>query len=404
MSVYGEFVRNPWNFLFRTLMIRVDEKSVESMVKDGLSDLNYRSLLLYVNNARLTKNDELNYDVLRRVDNFTVIMYIFDLDAYIIDSPFGIDNSSMSNITVITKQCSNSYDVVKEKSIYGLCNIYSIMTRTFKVVYNAYNSTVYIEGNKSSQFHLFQRIDRWIGKASMRIYSTLRYDKAKPRFVNPVMPPAIPIAPNTQPMYKTIQVRNRVMENHSYGIDLLNKIFDSDKFTAASLYTKVPVYKTGISVVDLSNIDSYLTNKRIGTMIDRSYDNNIKSYSNRSFTYGTFIILKDCLIGLFVGSNSRTPFEGIGHSKQSVFVYMNHYCYYIGRTYLSYTFTGKIVSIADRNNSSSLNIDVDDMSYTIYGDFNRSCNKALISGDITSGFCRQYLYKDIHSNLNLVYK
>lgn len=389
-------------------MIKVEEKHIEDMVKTGLSDVNYRSLLLYSNNAHSQYNSELTYDLLASVSNITIVIYIFDLDAYIIDNPYSIANSCMSNITVITKQCSNSYDVTKEKSIYGLCNIYSILTRTFKLVYNAATSTVYIEGNKSSKYHFFQRIERWTGKASMRIYSTSRYYKhrTKSKFVNKDMPPAVPIPVNTEPMYKTIRLRQRVIEDRSYGLELMEKILSSDKFTAASLYTKTPVYRTGISVKDLSNIDTYiLENKKIGTLVDRAYDNQIKSYSCRYLSYGTLIVLKDALIGLFVNSNSKTPFQCIGQSRECIFVYMNHYCYYIGRTYAtSYTFTDMRVTITEGTGTSSLDIDVGTMEYTVYGDFRKTCKKPLIPADAEEGFCRQYLYKDIHDNLNLVYK
>lgn len=409
MSTYSEFVRNPWNFLLRTLMVKVDEKAIEAMVKHGTSDVNYRNLLLYQNNPHSAVKQVLSYDMLSNVTNITVVMYIFDLDAYIIDNPYNITYSCMSHITVITKQCTNSYDVVKDKSMYGLYNLYCVLSRTFKIVYNADNSKVYLEGNSSSKFHLFQRIDKWTGNASIRIYSTTRCSMAKPKFVNGICPPVVPVPSNTEPLYSFISLPQRVIEDHSYGLDVLNKILSSDKFTAASLYMTRPIYSTGISVQDLANIDKYiLENKKIGILTERNYDNNIKSYSCRLMSYGTLIVLKDTLIGLFINSNSKTPFESVGQSRECVFMYMNHYCYYIGRTDRTlYTFNNSTVSIYEAckdSTTSKLSICLKDMSYVLYGDFIRSCNTALIPSDTQFGVCRQYLYRNINDNLNFIYR
>ena len=392
----------------RTLMIKVDEKKIEAMIKDGRSDVNYRNILLYVNNAHMDINEELSFDKLSSVNNITTIIYIFDLDTYIIDNPYDITYSAINNIAIITKEYSQYSCVVCDKSIYGLGNLYCILTRDFKMVYNAADSTIYLEGNKSSRYHFFQGIDRWIGKASMRIYSTTRYDAAKIKFVNSEPPAVTTIKTNTEPLYKHIALRTRTIEDHSYGLDLLKQILASDKFTAASLLTKVPVYRTGISIKDLSEIDAFIEAVKVGTPIDRKYDNKIKSYGCRLMAYGTFIVLKDAFVGLFVNSNSRVPFECIGQSRECMFIYMNHYCYYIGRSYYtSYVFTGTHVCIyenKDSKTSSKLYIDVADMSYRILGDFIRTCNKPLIPTDSTQGVCRQYLYKDIHPNMNILFK
>lgn len=457
MSTYDSFTINPWNFLLRTLMIKVNQKDVERMIKDGISDVNYRSLLLYQNNCFSKSYDVLSYDVLQSVMNITVIIYIPDLDAYIIDNPYNITYSCMSNITVITKQCSNNYDVVKEKSLYGLNNLYSILTRTFKIIYNASESTIYIEGNPSSKFNLFQRIERWYGKACIRIYSTDRCSSSQIKFVNNEFPQIIPIPINIDmPMYDYISLQPRTMEEHSYGLELLNEILESkkdngnggfelDKFKAASLYTMTPVYKTGISVDDLANIDTYLkkncreikTNpvntkkmeveedeikkftrtkinrenvekEKIGTITNRDFDNGITSYSCRLMSYGTIIVLKDALVGLFVNSNSRTPFKGMGQSRECIFMYMNHYCYYIGRSYCTlYTFNDTVTSIyesAHEITTSKICLNLKTNKYVAYGDFVKSCKRPLIPAESREGEFKQYLYRNINENLNLIYK
>ena len=112
MSTYSDFVRNPWNVLLRTLMIKVDEKKIEAMIKDGRSDVNYRNILLYVNNAHMDINDELSFDTLSSVNNTTTIIYIFDLDTYIIDNPYDITYSAINNIAIITKEYSQYSCVV----------------------------------------------------------------------------------------------------------------------------------------------------------------------------------------------------------------------------------------------------------------------------------------------------
>lgn len=408
MSTYSEFVRNPWNFILRTLMIKVEEKAVEDMVKNGTSDVNYRSLLLYASNPHEMYNDELSYDVLSRVSNITVVMYIFDLDAYIIDNPYSITSSCMNNITVITKQCSNSYDVTTDRSMYGLCNLYGVFTRSFKYVYNASTSTIYIEGSSSSQYHFFQRIERWTGKASLRIYSTSRSSMPKTKFVNGEFPAVVPVPCNTEPMYSFLKLPKRVLEDHSYGLDLLEKIITVDKFTAAALYTKSTVHKTGISVSDLANIDKSRLLSRLGVFTTRDYDNKIKSYSCRLLSYGTLVILEDAVIGLFINSNSKTPFECSGQSRECIFVYMNHYCYYIGRTtHLAYTFNSNRVTLSESQNdvyTSEFEIMLADMSYSLYGNFVKSCKSPLTPSETRFGTCKQYLYKDIHENLNLIGK
>lgn len=408
MSLYAEFISNPWNFITKRLKITVYQKELEILIKNSLSDYNYRSLLLYQNSHLEKDKDELTYDKLSIVGYITVFIYIFDLDTYIIENPVDIRNSCISFFTVINKNYSQSESVLFDKTCYGLKGMYYTLARDFKVVYNSSDSTVYIEGNPSSQFHFFRGIKRFLGKCSIRIYSTGRYQKPCASLKDDFEPPQIErIINNIEYLYPEISLRLRLIEDKSYGLEHLSKLLNEDSKTAYKFLTVTPVYKTGITINDLGEVSEILDKMNIGIRTKSDYVNPEKNYEDRYFNYGYVGILEDTLIGLFFNSNSKKPMRNSYGYREAIFIYMNQYCYFIGKTNPSifYSISENSILIQESNGESVISeykTEIDKGEYYLVGNWKRITKLALLPSDKTLGKSTSLYYRDTNRNLNLV--
>lgn len=450
-SVYQEFKSNPWNFLSKRLKVVVNEKELEESVKYNLSDLNYRNLLLYQNNGLIELKEDLNYERLIDVNSITVIIYLFDLDTFIIENPFNIERSCISKLTIINPKFSQSDIIVKDSSCYGLDNVYYIINRDFKLIYNPKDSKTYIEGNSNSKFWFFKNIKYFNCLSSIRIYSTKDILSFKDIWKSSeIMPSDVMELNNTVPLYPQYQLRTRLIESKSYGLYYLKEFLESDPEKANEMLMNEPIYKTGISVIDLNHIKEILKTFNIGKDVDFSYKVNSKAYRERLENYGFIGIFKDALVGLFFNSNSKKPFLYTSGIRTSTFFYLNHYCFFIGRCYdIYYTFNKStilldefykhkkcsilkitlkenksskknIIDVNDSNNDNEMEeeeindstnsnndnnewLDLNkDFNYELMGSWKKVCNKDLLPNDNINGKCKILLYKETNNNLNLV--
>ena len=144
---------------------------------------------------------------------------------------------------------------------------------------------------------------------------------------------------------------------------------------------------------------------------ERSYKR-IVLYKNRLNNYGYVAILEDCFICLFFNSNSKSPFMNNTKKRESIFVFMNQYCYFIGRTSSKFTYSFNenrtlFCEYSDYyfNEFRTSYIKMkNDNTYKIRGDFKRTCNLPIIFNDKQIGKYKEiYLINTIPS-LNIVEK
>lgn len=406
MSIYNEFKRNPWNFLFRKLKVSVNEKELEQQILAGTSDMNFRNILLYQNNGLSPYNDHLNYETLLDGDGITTIMYLFEADTYIIDIPRDIEASCIHTLAIINRAYSQWDTIQIDNSCYGPNDIYSLVSRHFKLVYNCMDSTVYLEGSPSSSFWFFKKIKCFRCKASIRIYSTglgiFAKDSVSP---DDQMPTITSIDNNSYQMYPYLSLPIRTIEGISYGLDYLNQFFNCDSSQAYKMLMKTPVYKTGISIGDMTRIKQIISSFKIGTLIDRNYETNVSSYESRLSTYGFIAYLKDAVVGLFFNTNSKMPFfHSTGH-RESIFFYLNHYCYFIGKTPISfdYSFSEFTVKLYEKNIMESTSVlTIKNDEYKLMGDWKITCGEPLTFSDSTKGNCTCEYYSNVNPVCTLV--
>ena len=410
MSIYNEFKRNPWDFLIRNLKININEPKLEEQILAGTSDMNLRNILLYQNNGLSPCNDPLNYEDLLCGLGITTILYLFEMDTYVIDIPKNIEASCIHTLAIINKTYSQWDTIQIDSSSYGSRNMYSLISRHFKLIYNCKNSSVYLEGNPSCSFWFFKKVKHFQCKASIRIYSTRkeRYAK-KVGWQNEQMPSITNLDNNTMKLYPEMSIPIRTIDGKSYGLDHLRHFFNSNQSDCYKLLMESPVYKTGISISDMSRIKEIISTFNIGTLIDKNYENNNKTYESRLATYGFIAYLKDTVIGLFFNTNSKSPFcHSTGH-RESTFFYLNHYCYFIGRIPPSfeYSFSEATIKFHERKKIVLSALDerlIEDISvlkvksdhYTLMGDWKLTCKVPLLFSDTTSGTCTCEYYSDVN--------
>ena len=396
MSAYSEFKLNPWNFLTRKLKLTIKEKDLEEQIASGISDMNYRNIMLYQNNGLNPCKDLLDYELLSSVKGITVVLYLFDLDTYIIDTPRDIEASCMHVITVINRTYSQSDYIQINDSSYGLDNLYYLLSRYFKMVYDPPSSSIYLEGSNNSSLWFFKSINQFKCKASIRIYATKFCLHAKDRWTcDCQMPAIISTLNNCQKLYQNLSLPIRTLEKTSYGLDYLKQYLNSNPIDAHKMLMNYPVYKTGVSIQDMTNIMQLIETLNIGKRIEKNYELNVSSYDSRFSNYAFLACLQDCIIGLFFNSNSKIPFHHSTAHKESIFIYINHYCYYIGKTpdRFSYSFSEFTINLCENNivDETSFLI-IKDNKYHLMGDWKITCTNPIAFSDITKGSCKCLYY------------
>lgn len=398
-DIYNEFKNNPWNFISRRLKIKIEEKELEYQIKNNQSDLNYRNILLYQNNGKNSTKELIEYEKLKKVKNILIIMYLINLDTYIIEFPKNINYSCTTKITIINSNYSESKKIDLDYYSYGLKDLYYIINKDLKYIYNPITSNIYLEGNLNSKFYFFKKIKTFNCPCSIRIYSVNKILNSKNSWKNKEKQPLIlNLINDEKPLYKEIKIKERLIENESFGLNYLINLIENNKF---NLIEKT-IFKTGIINKDFNKLYNLINNLKFGEIINKNYkiEENLL-YKNRYNNYGYIVILKDSFFCLFFNSNSFSPFLKTCDNRQSLFIFMNNYCYYIGKTpfYFNYSFNENKTLIYEFNKSSFIKLKKD-KTYTIRGDFRLTCKIPLILNDFTKGTYKDFYLKNTKEIFN----
>lgn len=403
---YQEFKSNPWNFLSRKLKTTVEEKDIESNIQAGISDMNYRSILMYQNNGLQPCRDQMNYENLALVRGITTVFYLFDHDTYILDNPRDVEASCIHTITVINRVYSQSVTMQIDRSTYGMGGLYYLACRSFKLVYSEKDSSMYIEKMAAGPLWFFNCFGTWHGKASIRIYSTRPCLYANDKWTCDSPEPAITERfENCSRAYTEIIVPVRIVTTGDNAIDYLRKYLASDDITASKMLMTRPVYETGISISSMATIAETIGGLGLGTLTDKKYELEKRSYESRLFSYGFVAITKDTVIGLFFNSNSTVPFHHSTDNRESIFLFANHYCYFLGKTSSNfyYSFSEFTVSITESNTSGKSSvITIHDGEARYMGDWRITCRSPIMFSDTTASPCKCFFYRNIKPVLTLV--
>lgn len=420
MNTYNEFKINPWNFIKKKLKITIEEKLLEDQIKLGQSDLNYRNFLLYQNNGLKPTFLKLDYEKLISVSSILTIFYVFDLDTYIIEIPNKLCFSCISTLIIINPSYSESFKIDLDNYSYGSLDLYYLISKDFKIVYDSIKSNIYLEGNENSKYYFFRNLKYYQSKASIRIYSVNKIINSKKIWKNDqFLPNNNKFINNQIPLYQNLTLRNRSIDNKSNGLNYFINYIKSKPEESALMLMKRPIYKTGILQKDFNKLRNIIINGKneigisIGKLINKDFKVEDKLYKDRLNNYGYIAILEDCFIGLFFNSNSKSPFiNNNSNKRESIFIFMNQYCYFIGKTKseFNYSFNENRIlfnehydQILTEIKTSYLKLRIDN-TYKIRGDFKVICNLPLITNDKSVGRYVDYYLIDTIPSLNLVEK
>lgn len=419
MNTYQEFKSNPWNFIKKKLKVTIEERKLEEQIKLKQSNLDYRNFLIYQNNGLKPTFQKLDYEKLLNVKSILTIFYIFDLDTYIIEIPNKVGYSCISNLIIINPIYSESFKVDLDNYMYGSLDLYCLICKDFKIVYNSINSKIYLEGNENSRYNFFKYIKHYESKASIRIYSVVKIINSKLLWKNDLfLPNNNKILDNNISLYQHLTLRPRIIEEKSYGLNYLIDYIKSSPEDASKMLMKKPIYKTGIRPCDFDKLNRLFSNGKneigieIGNLIDKNCIIENKLYKNRLNNYGFVALLKDSLICLFFNSNSKSPFINNTNKRESIFIFMNYYCYFIGRTNNKFNSSfneNRIIfneysdEIFNEFRTSYIKLR-SNKTYKIRGDFKRTCNLPIIFNDSQTGSYNDYYFINTIPSFNIVEK
>ena len=419
MNTYQEFKSNPWNFIKKKLKITVDERGIEEQFITNQSNLDYRNFLMYQNNGLKPTFQKLNYEKLISVKSILTIFYVFELDTYIIEIPNKVGYSCISTLIIINPFYSESFKVDLDDYSYGALDLYYLVCTDFKIVYNSFKSTIYIEGNEKSRYNFFKHIRHLESKASIRIYSVMKMINSKMKWKNDLfIPNDNNIIDNKIPLYPQFSLRTKLISEKSYGLNYFIEFIKSTPEEASKLLMKKPTYMSGIIPKDFEKLRGIFTNGineigfEIGKRIEKNYTIEDKLYKNRLNNYGYVAILEDCFIGLFFNSNSKSPFTNNTKKRESILIFMNYYCYFIGKTVneFSYSFSDNRIVFGEYSDEFFSEFRTSyvkfkgDNTYRIRGDFKRTCNSPIIFNDKQTGKYTDYYFINTIPQLNIVEK
>lgn len=277
-----------------------------------------------------------NFTVPPRMDtlcNSPTILMLFHIpeidDAYITLIPVDVCHSSIIDVMIFTRSYFSRFVLEPPKMSLLDNDLMYLVTADSKFIYNYKKHELYIEGLSTCLFHFFRTIKRKTVSANLRIYKTqtfanaigqdtiLRnFHKGQLNFT----------AAAEKPKYINVSVPWHDEERSSHGLILLKRILSNTKPESLDLFTTSLVYRTGITSEDMRNFDKTVLNLNWGFKAEK---NSIHQCGCKNFTI--LFQMKDSFIAVVYYTYAKYPFMEEVYVNHGVFIFMNPFCYYIGR-------------------------------------------------------------------------
>lgn len=433
MTAYKRFKENPWNFLRVEDGISPNETELLERFhteddwydpdtdKFDYSKLDYMRCLIYQNNGYKPVGEKLRYDSLIEFSNVVIIMYVIELDTYIISVPNYISYSSIVKMFIISRNYSDMKLIDLDYQEYGVNDRIVMVSKDLKLVYDLTKCSVYLEGNNDSEFEIFRKFHYWEGSCSIRIYAVEDVEDYHQRvFVKDQME-CINISDNTFKKYSEYSVKDRVIESESYGIKrFIEFVLSKDTNAASKLLTPFPIYKSGFNVNGYNTImNDVIKNEYLGKLTT------FEEFDYESDFSGFFILMKDCLLGVFFHNSdnkiNRNNCKCFNVNFNGLIIIMNYYCYFIGIGKINLYRQGDFLYVSefkkrekmflfDKSNVEMINkkvriitsyvgLNLKSKNYKIQGDFRNVCKRPIIVSNNNKGKFEIFYYNNIETNI-----
>ena len=433
MTIYKRFKENPWNFLRAEDGISTNESELlerfwtedesydPNTDKYDYSKLDYMRCLIYQNNGYKPVGERLRYENLIEFNNVAIIMYVIELDTYIIVIPNYINYSSIVKMLVINPNYSDMELLDFDYQEYGINNYIILVGKDLKLVYNLITCNIYLEGNSDSKIEFFKKFKYWEGNCSVRIYAIEDIESYHSHELVKDPLEYFSINDNTCRKYMEYKVKERIIESESHGIKrFIDFISTKDSNESCKLLTPFPIYKSGFNVNGYNTIiNDVIMNKRIGTLTT------LEEFSYESDFSGFFLLMKDYLIGIFFNNCdhqiNKANYKCFNINVNGLIIIMNYYCYFIGSNKINICRQDDVLCISefkkrentfffDKSNieiikdkvnviTSYIGLNLKSKKYKIHGDFRNICKRPIIVSNNDKGKFEIFYYNNIESNL-----
>ena len=324
-----------------------------------------------------------------------MIFHVEKMDnGYIVVFPVDMQGSCVLYIMVITKTFMEK--VFIDASEISYIHYFYFTNESCKFVYNYLKHRLYISGVESSNSILLSS-KNYIMEATLRIYSIdlITLPNHEPYYIDSAMYKSSVHSGNLhfdesvkpgKNKYECFSPIPKYSGSTSFGLELLSELLLNDDRVHSEFLNGNVVYKPGLSNEDLLNIKKilelnwgiYVTNEAI----------------NQDFckNFCVLFTLEDALLAVVYRTKETYPFRDDFTTRNGMVIFLNKYCYYIGRFTKSTSFSiwnkpqeKKSITYSLQDKSALYYrektcswFNYNNGKYVIHGDFRITCGKPII--------------------------